>query len=67
VTAWEYKTVNGIERFGTGRIDEDALRTFLNQEGAEGWELVNVYEPPTTSVFISGPTLLIFKRPLSST
>lgn len=59
---WEYKTITFSKRqFLTGDPSIKELTDKLNQQGDQGWELVNVL-PPTA---LSGARsfVAIFKRP----
>lgn len=62
-TLWEYKTVK-LKLRGVlgGKFGEDEINEMLNQNGAEGWELVSTL----TTALYQGRTqnaALIFKRP----
>ena len=56
---WEYRvdTIGGV--FGT---KDELIEATLNEWGAEGWEVVNVYTPEG-----SGKVTLVAKRPLTDT
>ena len=49
---WEYKTV-----FNDMQVTDESITNFLNAEGAEGWELVNI-------LYLFGTFQAIFKRQL---
>jgi len=49
---WEYKTV-----FNDTQVTDDSVTKFLNAEGLEGWELVNI-------LYLFGTFQAIFKRQL---
>ncbi len=64
---WQYTTIS-MEAYGWrgGKIDSDQLTSRLNQLGAEGWELVSIFdtnmsEGRTRDVFA------VLKRPTSET
>ena len=74
MTTWEYRveTVNISDRWSAKRQTEemDAFRTYLNQMGAEGWEMISYESVPLTGHFtdkIKGYAYLtFFKRPRES-
>ena len=59
---WEYKTVK-IETKGFlgGKFDENKLDQFMNQLGAQGWELVSSFGT-AQSFGESRDIVVIFKR-----
>lgn len=63
---WEYDVVQtNIDGFFGPNIDLDRFREYMNQQGADGWELVNTVDVNRGS----GRTtdlLFFFKRPLKS-
>ena len=60
---WEYKTIKlGTKGFLGGKLDEAKLDTYMNQLGAEDWELASGFD--TNQAY--GETrdvVVIFKRP----
>ena len=60
---WEYKTVQ-LKAKGVmgGLVDQEAFEASLNELGARGWELVNVFDTNygygTTRLIVA-----VFKRP----
>ena len=59
---WEYKTISFSKRsFLSGKVDPEELNRKLNDQGREGWELVNIcnYEMISSPDFIA-----VFKRQL---
>lgn len=60
---WEYKTVKMKARgvFG-GEVDTDELEARLNELGARGWELVNVFDT-NHGYGQSRLIIAVFKRP----
>ncbi len=57
MTAWEYRveTVNMSDRWSARRQKEEveAFRVYLNQVGAEGWEMISYESVPLTGTFTS--------------
>ncbi len=64
MTKWEYRTreieplKNGAVRVRGSEARETGLAPFLMTEGADGWELVQLWPNPVT-----GLTEAVFKRP----
>jgi hypothetical protein len=58
-THWEYRVITLGSLWGTKPTDLEAR---LNELGAEGWEVVHVYNP-----YGSGQTTAVAKRPLTDT
>jgi hypothetical protein len=61
---WEYEVLK-LEPGGVlgGKVDVDELKSYLNQLGQQGWELVNSFE---TNILRgrSREVILILKRPI---
>ena len=61
---WEYKTIKlATTGFAGGKLDETRLEHFMNELGAQGWELVSAFDTNQ----LRGETrdvVVIFKRPL---
>jgi hypothetical protein len=58
-THWEYRVITLGNIWGTKPTDLEAR---LNDLGAEGWEVIHVY-----NTYGSGATTAVAKRPLSDT
>ena len=57
---WEYKTIYK----GSHDVDLHNMQQFLNTEGKEGWELVQVISKPNrTDPFYFSSHTFIFKKP----
>lgn len=60
---WEYKTVKlAATGFLGGKFDERQLDVYMNQLGAEGWELVTGFDT-NKSYGETRDVVVIFKRP----
>jgi len=61
---WEYKTIKlATWGFLGGKFDESELDGFMNELGAQGWELVNAFDTNQSSGQ-SRDVVAIFKRAL---
>jgi hypothetical protein len=58
-TRWEYRVITLGNIWGTKPTDLEAR---LNEVGAEGWEVIHVY-----NTYGSGYTTAVAKRPLTDT
>lgn len=60
---WEYKTIKMKARGVIGGlVDTEELDARLNEMGARGWELVNVFDT-SASYGYSRLIIAVFKRP----
>ena len=67
--AWEYHTAlfevqNGL--FSGFQLDEEQMKSRLNDLGSEGWEMVSVTPIKQSSNHGTAALLASFKRPLDS-
>lgn len=61
---WEYKTIKLDTETFAGRFNLEKFSDELNSIGEDGWELVNYNTP---FYLLTGPIIVIFKRPFSAT
>ena len=62
---WEYKTIKlATAGFLGGKFDAEQLDLYMNELGAQGWELVTGFDT-NKSYGETRDVVAIFKRPLS--